>query len=102
MTAGARPASAPSAVHCRGLRNIARIALAIRFTVVSWPATSSRTQVDDDLLLGQLVAGLLDRGQARHQVIAGLRPSPLDQTVEVFAQPYGRLDALLNPSDGSR
>ncbi|PQM49504.1 hypothetical protein C1Y40_00268 [Mycobacterium talmoniae] len=46
MIAGARPASAASAAQFPGWRSIAKMALPIRFTVVSWPAISSRLQVE--------------------------------------------------------
>ena len=41
----ARVGSSASAVQCLGWRSIARMALAIRFTVVSCPAINSRLQV---------------------------------------------------------
>ncbi len=49
----------------------------------------------DDLFLGELIAGLLDRDQARHQILAGVRAAPLDEIAQVPAQPQAGLHPFL-------
>ncbi len=49
----------------------------------------------DDLFLGELVAGLLDRDQSRDQVVGGMRAPALQQVAQVVAQPQPGLQAVL-------
>ena len=95
MIIGARSGSPASSDQYRGWRSIARIALAIRFTVVSWPAISSRLQVATISSVGQLVAVLLSRDQRRDQVLAGHGPRAPRPDRHVPAQPVPGLHAFV-------
>ena len=69
----------------------------IRLTVVSWPATSSRMQVESSSPSLRTVPVVLDLDQPAEQVVAG-RAAPLGQQLEEVA---GELeDGVVAPGDG--
>ena len=49
----------------------------------------------DDLVLGQLIAGLLGSDQRRDQIVAGSRAALLDQVAQILAQPQPGLQPLV-------
>ena len=51
----------------------------------------------DDFILGELIAGLLDRDQPRHQILAGMRPALSQQVAQISAQPQAGFHPLLEP-----
>ena len=51
----------------------------------------------DNLFLGELIAGLLDGNQPRHQVVARVCATLLQQVSQISAQPQAGLHPLLEP-----
>ena len=86
IAVGSRLGSARRRASASGWRKSVHQPFPAPFTDASWPALRSRTQVADELGLGQRVAVVDDRREGADQVVARSCPSLGEQVAQVGAE----------------